>query len=161
MHLVPFACFNQMWEILPYCMAKAGLDIMTKCLSLELAKKGVRVNAIAPAALRSRFNMRFGDIFTSEDQLKGVSSNPSSLPYSSIYMNECRLYKNRSLYVTACHIEYDSFCSGILRGWKLCGISVSQWFWSCRSHATPRVYSLEENVPLCSSSTKMERGISE
>ena len=24
----------QMWEILPYCMAKAGVDIFTKCLSL-------------------------------------------------------------------------------------------------------------------------------
>ena len=23
-----------MWEILPYCMAKAGVDIFTKCLSL-------------------------------------------------------------------------------------------------------------------------------
>ena len=29
-----FFNFLQMWEILPYCMAKAGVDIFTKCLSL-------------------------------------------------------------------------------------------------------------------------------
>merc|ERR1712025_668621 len=65
-----FSGSRPMWEILPYCMAKAGIDIMTKCLSMELASKGVRVNAIAPAALKSRFNIRFGDIFTSEEQLQ-------------------------------------------------------------------------------------------
>ena len=42
----------------------------SRCMCMEFAKRGVRVNAIAPAALRSRFNMRFGDVFTSEEQLE-------------------------------------------------------------------------------------------
>jgi NAD(P)-dependent dehydrogenase (short-subunit alcohol dehydrogenase family) len=29
-----------------YCMSKAALDQFTKCLALELAPKGVRVNAV-------------------------------------------------------------------------------------------------------------------
>ncbi|XP_054167647.1 3-oxoacyl-[acyl-carrier-protein] reductase FabG-like [Oppia nitens] len=32
-----------------YCMSKAALDMLTKCMSLELAPKGVRVNSINPA----------------------------------------------------------------------------------------------------------------
>ena len=31
---------------MPYCMSKAALDIMTKCLALDLGPKGVRVNSI-------------------------------------------------------------------------------------------------------------------
>jgi len=32
-----------------YCMSKSALDMFTKCLALELAPKGVRVNSINPA----------------------------------------------------------------------------------------------------------------
>ncbi len=31
-----------------YCMSKAALDMLTKCLALELAPSGVRVNTISP-----------------------------------------------------------------------------------------------------------------
>jgi len=34
-----------------YCMAKAAVDMYTKCLALELAPDGVRVNAIAPGVV--------------------------------------------------------------------------------------------------------------
>lgn len=37
--------------ILVYCMSKAALDQFTKCVALELASKGVRVNAINPAVI--------------------------------------------------------------------------------------------------------------
>ena len=34
--------------ILAYCVSKAGLDQLTRCAALELAAKGVRVNAVNP-----------------------------------------------------------------------------------------------------------------
>ncbi len=34
-----------------YCVAKAGLDMLTECLALELAPHGVRVNAINPGVV--------------------------------------------------------------------------------------------------------------
>lgn len=36
---------------LAYCMSKAALDHFTKCIALDLARKGVRVNAINPAVI--------------------------------------------------------------------------------------------------------------
>jgi NAD(P)-dependent dehydrogenase (short-subunit alcohol dehydrogenase family) len=38
-------------NIAPYCVAKAGLDMLTECLALELAPHGVRVNAINPGVV--------------------------------------------------------------------------------------------------------------
>ncbi len=35
----------------PYCVAKAGLDMLTQILALELAPHGVRVNAIRPGVI--------------------------------------------------------------------------------------------------------------
>lgn len=38
---------------LQYCISKAALDQFTKCASLELAAKGIRVNSINPAAIET------------------------------------------------------------------------------------------------------------
>jgi NAD(P)-dependent dehydrogenase (short-subunit alcohol dehydrogenase family) len=35
-------------NVLAYCVSKAGVDQLTRCVALELAAKGVRVNAINP-----------------------------------------------------------------------------------------------------------------
>ena len=40
---------------MPYCMSKAALDIMTKCLALDLGPKGIRINTINPAIIRDDF----------------------------------------------------------------------------------------------------------
>lgn len=39
--------------VLAYCVSKAGLDQLTRCAALELASKGVRVNAVNPGVVVS------------------------------------------------------------------------------------------------------------
>ncbi|CAG2166913.1 unnamed protein product, partial [Oppiella nova] len=48
-----------------YCMAKTSIDMFTKCISLELGPKGIRVNVINPTAVRTGFqeNSGAGDVF--------------------------------------------------------------------------------------------------
>lgn len=58
------------WGALPYTVAKAGVDQMTKCLAMELAPKGVRSNSVCPGALKSEFNLRFNDCFSDPAQLE-------------------------------------------------------------------------------------------
>jgi len=38
-----------------YCVSKAGLDMLTRCLAAELAPHGVRVNGVNPASFKSDF----------------------------------------------------------------------------------------------------------
>ncbi|CAG2112790.1 unnamed protein product, partial [Medioppia subpectinata] len=38
-----------------YCMSKCALDMLTKCLALELGPKGIRVNVINPGHVRTNF----------------------------------------------------------------------------------------------------------
>ena len=37
--------------VLAYCVSKAGVDQLTRCAALELAPKGVRVNAVNPGVV--------------------------------------------------------------------------------------------------------------
>lgn len=37
--------------VLAYCVSKAGLDHLTRCAALELASKGIRVNAVNPGVV--------------------------------------------------------------------------------------------------------------
>ncbi|KAK6729578.1 hypothetical protein RB195_006553 [Necator americanus] len=43
-----------------YCMSKAALDQFTKCLALEMAPHGVRVNAVNPALIVTNIHKRSG-----------------------------------------------------------------------------------------------------
>ena len=40
-------------NVLAYCVSKAGLDQLTRCAALELAPKGIRVNAVNPGVVVS------------------------------------------------------------------------------------------------------------
>lgn len=47
-------------NVLAYCVSKAGLDQMTRCAALELAPKGVRVNAVNPGVTRTNLHRNSG-----------------------------------------------------------------------------------------------------
>jgi len=46
--------------VLAYCVSKAGIDQLTRCAALELAAKGVRVNAVNPGVVISNLHRRGG-----------------------------------------------------------------------------------------------------
>jgi len=46
--------------VLAYCVSKAALDQLTRCAALELAPKGVRVNAVNPGVVVSNLHRRGG-----------------------------------------------------------------------------------------------------
>jgi NAD(P)-dependent dehydrogenase (short-subunit alcohol dehydrogenase family) len=41
-----------------YCVSKAGITMLTKCMALELAQYGIRVNALAPGLTRTDLNSK-------------------------------------------------------------------------------------------------------
>ncbi|EYC29479.1 hypothetical protein Y032_0006g2994 [Ancylostoma ceylanicum] len=60
-----------------YCMSKAALDQFTKCLALEMAPHGVRVNAVNPGVIVTNVHKRAGmdDQSYSEFLEKGKSTH--------------------------------------------------------------------------------------
>ena len=46
--------------VLAYCVSKAAVDQLTRCAALELAPKGVRVNAVNPGVVVSNLHRRGG-----------------------------------------------------------------------------------------------------
>eukprot|EP00118_Oscarella_pearsei_P020189 m.218218 g.218218 ORF g.218218 m.218218 type:complete len:261 (+) comp39890_c3_seq20:84-866(+) len=46
--------------VLSYCMSKAAVDMFTRCTALDLASKGVRVNAVNPGVIITEIHKRAG-----------------------------------------------------------------------------------------------------
>lgn len=46
---------------LPYATSKAGIEMMTKTMALELAQDNIRVNAVAPGAIETEMNQELKD----------------------------------------------------------------------------------------------------
>lgn len=40
-------------DLMSYCVSKAGIDMLAKCLALELAPRGIRVNVVAPGVVEA------------------------------------------------------------------------------------------------------------
>ncbi len=47
-------------NVLSYCVSKAGVDQLTRCAALELAPKGIRVNAVNPGVTETKLHKRAG-----------------------------------------------------------------------------------------------------
>lgn len=47
-------------NVLAYCVSKAGVDQLTRCMALELGSKGVRVNAVNPGVVITNLHKRGG-----------------------------------------------------------------------------------------------------
>lgn len=54
-----------------YCMSKAGMVMMTKCLAVEWARYNIKVNAICPGYIRTEINSEY---FDSEPGQKDIKS---------------------------------------------------------------------------------------
>ncbi len=52
-----------------YCVAKAGVEMLTKVMAMELAKDGISVNAVAPCMVKTQFSKPF---WSNEDLLKEI-----------------------------------------------------------------------------------------
>jgi NAD(P)-dependent dehydrogenase (short-subunit alcohol dehydrogenase family) len=52
-----------------YCVAKAGVEMLTKVLAVELAKDHINVNAVAPSVVKTRFSQPF---WINEDLLNEI-----------------------------------------------------------------------------------------
>ena len=55
-------------NVVAYCVSKAAVDQLTRCAALELASKGVRVNAVNPGVVVTELHKRSG---MSEEQYEG------------------------------------------------------------------------------------------
>lgn len=46
--------------VFSYCISKAGLDQLTRCAALDLASKGIRVNAVNPGVVVTKLHLNSG-----------------------------------------------------------------------------------------------------
>ena len=53
-----------------YCVAKAGVEMLTKVLAVELSQYNINVNAVAPGMVKTKFSQPF---WSNEDMLKELT----------------------------------------------------------------------------------------
>jgi NAD(P)-dependent dehydrogenase (short-subunit alcohol dehydrogenase family) len=68
--------------VLAYCVSKAGLDQLTRCAALELASKGVRVNAVNPGVVITDIHKRGG--MSEEDYAKFLERSKTTHPLGRV-----------------------------------------------------------------------------
>lgn len=69
-------------NVLAYCVSKAGVDQLTRCAALELAPKGIRVNAVNPGVVISNLHKRGG--MGEEDYQKFLENSKNTHPIGRV-----------------------------------------------------------------------------
>lgn len=64
--------------VLAYCVSKAAVDQLTRCMALELAEKGIRVNAVNPGVVETNLHRRGG--MNEEDYAKFLEHASNTHP---------------------------------------------------------------------------------
>lgn len=66
-------------NILAYCVSKAAVDQLTRCTALELAPKGIRVNAVNPGVVVTNLHKRGGMVDEAYEKFLEHSKNTHPL----------------------------------------------------------------------------------
>lgn len=69
-------------NVLAYCVSKAAIDQLTRCSALELAPKGVRVNAVNPGVVVTNIHKRGG--MEDDDYLKFLEHSKQTHPIGRV-----------------------------------------------------------------------------
>jgi glucose 1-dehydrogenase len=90
-----------------YCAAKAGLDMMSKTIALELAKQKVRVNSVAPGAIATPINQNvWGNHEGLKDLLRKIPTERMGQP-EEIATVVAFLSSDEASYVTGATLYAD------------------------------------------------------
>ena len=54
-----------------YCVAKAGVEMLTRVLAVELAQDSINVNGVAPSVVKTQFSQPF---WSNESMLKEITN---------------------------------------------------------------------------------------
>lgn len=91
----------------PFAASKGGMEMLTKTLALEVADKGIRINAIAPGAIATMMNI---DILQDENKKKKEENkipmrrigNPSEIAKVAVF-----LASTEASYITGTTVYVD------------------------------------------------------
>jgi NAD(P)-dependent dehydrogenase (short-subunit alcohol dehydrogenase family) len=98
-------------NVLAYCVSKAAVDQLTRCSALELAPKGIRVNAVNPGVVVTNLHKRGG--MADEDYEKFLENSKKTHPIGRTGMPEevadliCFLASEKAGWITGATYEID------------------------------------------------------